>query len=154
MVYDIVLTEGKNYHGYGVAFGPPFIPIIPQFWGSSESFKKGPLIFRIGFDSPSNTTSIDFEKTRIQLLSGESLSPSLVKVFQAQEIPGKLAMKEVIMSNTKVTCWLTFDVSKSELSEFSIDLGHIQIDGEQIKLPPLTYRKTSDYRFVPLIISS
>jgi len=125
-----------------VSYGPTPIPIIPAFAG-----KDIPFDLFAEIESPTNTTTMDFSKLRVQF-SGETL----LQIKTVQCSIGGRSFKEttkLLVSKEKGECHLKFDSLPSEVEEVLLDLGSIEIDGRTIKLPAVKCHKMVGYRYVP-----
>jgi len=161
VVYGITLTQGIAGPAYQVSWGPPFLPILPDPWPWPKFYD---FVFYIKMENRGSSATIDFSKIRIQFLDEKSIQPSAAYIWE-DEGPlifikigkieygyhGKLLdLGETTLLNQKVLYILKFDRLPSDVEEIILDLGNIYVNSKYVRLPPIKYRKLSEYHYVPL----
>lgn len=139
----------KFYGGKAILYGPPLIPIFPNFYLLGEPIDRGQFAIQIVIDSPSDVSRIDLSKIRIQLPQKEPLEPSIVKVVKGDEFYDIFSLTPTV-SHAKATYYITYDVPKLEVKQLIVDIGNLQVNGQNVDLPLLPYRKDSQYHYLPL----
>ncbi len=104
---------------------------------------------QIVIDSPTDVSKIDLSKVRIRLPQKEPLEPTMGKVVKGDEFYDIL-LQTTTVSHRKATYYVTYDVPKLEVKELIVDMGNLQVNGQNFELPSLHYHKDSQYHYLPL----
>ena len=124
-------------------FGPPLIPLIPVFlWSKPRPYRFG---FYIALECPTETCSMELSKIRI--LSSEGKVWQIDKFRTSRERnPDKITA-----SNGKDEYSLTSSEELPlDIEEILLDLGSIQINGDEVKLPHIRILKKTKYGYYPV----
>lgn len=161
IVYKVGLTDGV-YLGYeSLSFGPPLLPIFPKRSVISHSSAFG---FVVKIETSDGLITVDLYNTCFRLPT-ETILPSKVYLrdeggvsYDIKVDYARTYRKGKILEPGNIT------VSKSEqifdlqlygfppnCEEMVVDLGTLQVNGKDIRLPPLKYYKTTRYKYVPFV---
>ncbi len=156
-----------------ISMGPPLLPIIPVFFIGEPEIKSDTQRKRIedmhhsvviGIDGRETQLELDFSALRLKLMNGAPVRVDTVTVLGREQsctnnsyrlVWGQvenLLNKQVIVNDSWTFYGIFFDASTDDVDGLMIDLGPIKIEGKQVKLPPLEYRKRNNYYYVPLIL--
>jgi len=168
---SIIFCPGNQKGGQLFFVGPPLLPVIPFFVGkpdepASDFDRKRIQYLRhsivIGIDSRETQVELDFSALRLKLRNGAPVRIETVTVTGEMActddgyrlFPGRenLIDKQVVIKDSKTYHWIIFDTSLGDIDGLIIDLGPIKIEGGQIELSPIEYRKRNSYYYVPFYL--
>jgi len=149
---NIGFMFGKFDSFYSISFGPPLIPFIYIAWKSQPHLY--PFDFQVVIESPTDITSMDLSKIRFQFSDDKLLRPSSVRAYGENGKRIEVTGLKVVAANQNIKCYLKFDNLPSDVREILVDLGTIEINNEEIKLPPLKYSRGSKYIYVPFFFDA
>jgi hypothetical protein len=153
-----LIIKNSTYSRHLLFLGPPLLPVFPLFRNYQAKFGG----FWLDVKSWGDTTKIDLSKIRIQTSGGKSIQPNAIWMWPTDhyygkpyEKPKEITIQQVEVSKENMTFSIKFDARESELVKyFTLDLGEIAIDDENIKVPLLQYHKGSKWTFCLLAIGS
>ncbi len=127
-----------------LAWGPPLMPV---FAGADP---KSPyqLWFSVTVDSPSDTTVMDFSRVHIENPGGKISPLQSIYVRKSEELI-QVAIGKDTVSNEKKRYHLTFVDIPSDVDEFLVNLGSIEIHGEEHEVPALRYGSKRTEGYIP-----
>jgi len=141
----------KFYGGKAIFYGPPLIPIFPNFYLLGEPIDRGPFAIQMVIDSQSDVSRIDLSKIRIRLPEKEPLEPNIVKVVKGDEFYDLVSLTPTV-SHGKATYYISYDVPKLKVKELTVDIGNLKVNGQDVEIPLLLYHKDTQYHYLPLHI--
>ncbi len=168
---SIIFCPGNQQGGKLFFMGPPLLPIIPFFVSKPDEpksdFDRKRIEYLhhsvvIGIDGRETQVELDFSALRLTLMNGAPVRIETVTVTgeiactddRYRLFPGRenLLDKQVVVKDSKTYYWIIFDTSLGDVDGLIIDLGPIKIEGKQIELPPLEYRKRNIYYYIPFAL--
>lgn len=156
---DVSTRLGSSYYpAYRVTwFGPPLIPLFPIFLlPPKEEFGKVTLLMTI--ESPTETSGFDISQIQVYGAEKKPLRVHTKSIYfsHGSEKPEKLKEipKQMTISKGKLSFYLECHSTLSELKRFTVDLGSLNVGEENVRLPPLSFRKKSKYKYGPFVYSN
>lgn len=136
--------------GSAILFGPPLLPVIPNFVRLFTHDEPVQFYLLVTINSPNDVTAIDFSKVRVQFSSKKILAPSAVHILNGPDVQDQ----KYVVSHGKAEFRLQFDVYDTEVKAFQVELGSMIVSDKDVRLPPLSYRKRNRYYYLWLVIGS
>ncbi len=143
---NVVVTICPYYRGGDtILFGPPLIPIVPNFFGLFSPREDKKYYIEVAIDSPTAVTMVDISGVRVQFSKEKILSPTGVQVLGKRQIlhigeeqKGQdLSEQKIVVSHGTQRFRLLFDILDSDVKSFHLNLDKFVIDNETIELPPI-----------------
>ena len=139
--------------------GPPILPTIP--WPSN----CGDFCIQVQIESPKDISMLDLSNIRVELSGGKSYQASGVYlskkvkeslplachspyIFKSDQV--QIETEKFVISQEKKHLCISFNISYKGMEEFTIDLGSISINDNNIPLPALNLRKKWTSGYSPL----
>ena len=142
------------------SIGVIFLPLIPG--PSKPNYEAPPFHFAFAIESLSANTTIDMSKVKVILQDGKMLSPSRLETWQEgnnlsvscthlanyKQIP----IESVVINDGTIYFGVHFPISISSIEDCVIQLGILTINGKEVEVPQLRYRKASTHKYRPMIL--
>lgn len=150
-----------------LALGPPLIPIVPRILlpvtktKSELAQEMNQFFLYVFIISKKDFFQIDFSKTQL-FVNGthDSYRPSKIKRYWQDEWDQRwdsFCFRQIeaqentspnqSMDTERRQVVLFFDLAAPAIQEFQLDLGNIQIQEEEIRVPPINYSLDSYYYY-------
>lgn len=137
-------------------FGPPLIPLVPLFILYKDVFGKVTLVMTI--ESPTETSGFDISQIQVYGTGEKPLRVNTKSIYfrHGSEKPEKLREipKHPTISKGELFLYIECHSTLSELKRFTVDIGSLNVGEENIRLPPLSFRKQSKYIYGPFVYSN
>ena len=143
--------------------GPAFLPIIPTWPHNSY-----PILITVRVESLHDVTRVQFNESEIQFSGENPIQPRAVYLWDDNSKDryffdrgsfleyhrGRLVEpSDLILSKEEKFYQLDFFKIPSNVEEFTLNLGRIDVGNREIQLLPLKYRKMTKYTYIPLFFS-
>jgi hypothetical protein len=155
---NVVLVFDESIVKHWVSIGPPVFPIIPhstpRHGVNIKPLSEDRFYLPLEISSETDVTSIDISEIQVTV-ENKTLRPSVVRF---DEIDGKRpaeareSVKKVVISNQRAKYTLIFDAGEYKPSKFSLDIGTIQVNDTNIRVPVLKCQKRNKYYYYPFTI--
>jgi hypothetical protein len=162
IVYDIHPTLSLAGSTYSVSIGPIFLPIIPLPLLGRKFY---PFHLGIEVENTQDATDINFYEAEIQFFREKPVRPRAVYTVEPTSKDeycydytsikecyhgSMLQPRRITLPKGKSKYELDFFKVPHDAKVITVNLGRIQINAQQIELPPLEYHKITKYRYMPL----
>jgi hypothetical protein len=147
------------------SLGPPLFPFIPVPWQWPKFYR---FVLDVQLETHNSPAKIDFHKASIRLSEEGRIYP--IAVYEVADVKaenfyclefslgkacsyGKPVEEGAIsISKSKAMYVLDFGKFPTNVNAVTVDLGTIYINDEEVKLPPLTYRKMTKIHYTPFFL--
>ena len=138
-------------------FGPPLIPLVPVFLlHPKEGFGK--VMLWVEIESPTETSGLDISQIQVYGTGGKPLRVDAKSIDFRHGSEEREHLKQVpkrpTISKGRLSLHLECHSTLSELKHFTVDLGSLNVGGESVRLPPLSFRKKTEYKYGPFVFSN
>ena len=147
LVYFIVYSEVTH-------LGPPFVPIFRQPSITPPPVRK--FWFGLTIECPTDTVALHLTQAKLTLADNTTFQPFVKAEKRFMEgsrlVRGyeSIPLQTVIVSNGVMKYTVEFSPFESEPEEFTVELGALQINGQNVNLPPLKFHKVFRHRYQPI----
>jgi hypothetical protein len=146
-----------------VSMGPALVPLVPAPGEPKSAIAEDiSLDFKFALESLSMATTIDFSQFILTLPDGKTINPDRVMTWQGtKEIHvscntlydyKQIPIQQFVITNSTRYFAVRFPIPSSKVEQCIVELGTVKIDGKNVDVPPLRFKKDSDYKFRPFVL--
>jgi hypothetical protein len=138
-------------------FGPPLIPLFPVFLLNPKG-GFGQVMLWVRIESPTETSGLDTSQIQVYGAGGKPLRVDAKSIDFRHASDERERLKQIpkhpTISKGSLSLHLTCYSILSELERFTVDLGSLNVGGESVRLPPLRFRRRTEYKYGPFVFSN